>query len=104
MGFMRIFGVPGVILGGLGVDRFGARRVISLSFFGTAAFIILFTQLEFGILVYPVLFIIGVFMAIQVPAGNPYIAQLVPVRHRGMIYSVYFTINVGWSAVAPFDY
>lgn len=101
LGLMRILGIIGGPIGGVIVDRLGSRRVISLSFFGQAACILLLLQVQVGGALYLLLALIGFFFALQIPSGNAYLAKLVPERRRGTAYALFFTANVAWAASAP---
>jgi len=101
LGLMRILGIIGGPLGGLLVDRLSSKRILSLSFFGQAACILLLLQVQVGEALYILLALIGLFFAIQIPAGNAYLAKLVPERKRGTAYALFFTANVAWAALVP---
>jgi len=101
LGLMRILGVIGGPLGGVMVDRLGSKRILSLSFFGQAACILLLLQVQVGEALYILLALIGLFFAIQIPAGNAYLAKLVPERKRGTAYALFFTASVAWAALVP---
>ncbi len=101
LGLMRILGVIGGPVGGAMVDKLGSKRVLSLSFFGQAACILILIQLDLGGALYILLALIGFFFAIQIPAGNAYLAKLVPERRRGTAYAFFFTANVAWAAIVP---
>ncbi|MEM2883693.1 MAG: MFS transporter [Nitrososphaerales archaeon] len=101
LGLMRILGVIGGPIGGLIVDRLGSKRIVSVSFFGQAACILLLLQVDLGGALYMLLALMGFFFAIQIPAGNAYLAKLVPERRRGTAYAIFFTANVAWAALVP---
>ncbi|MEM3510735.1 MAG: MFS transporter [Nitrososphaerales archaeon] len=101
LGLMRILGVIGGPIGGLIVDKLGSKRIVSLSFLGQAACILLLLQVELGEKLYLLLALMGLFFAIQIPAGNAYLAKLVPERRRGTAYAIFFTANVAWAALVP---
>jgi len=101
LGLMRILGVIGGPIGGAMVDKIGSKRVLSLSFFGQAACILLLLQLQLGWALYIILALIGFFFAIEIPSGNAYLAKLVPERRRGTAYALFFTATVAWAALVP---
>lgn len=102
LGLMRILGVIGGPIGGLLVDKLGSKRIVSIGFFGQAVCILLLLlQAEVGGALYVLLALMGFFFAIQIPAGNAYLAKLVPERRRSTAYAIFFTANVAWAAFVP---
>ncbi len=101
LGLMRFFGVIGGPIGGLGIDRFGAKKIMMLGFIGQSILIFFFTQVNVDYGMYLILALLGLFVSIQLPASNIYLAHLFPVKHRGKAFALYFTISISWISVVP---
>jgi MFS family permease len=101
LGVMQISGVISAPLGGLVSDKIGRKWVIIIGLLALGSLIYLFTHLTLGFAMYVILFFMGFFIFLQVPALHAYIADITPTQHRSLFYSIFLTLSSIFEGLTP---
>ncbi|MFQ6123862.1 MAG: MFS transporter [Candidatus Heimdallarchaeota archaeon] len=101
LSMLTLIGLPGTILGGLGGDKYGEKRVLKYAYTLAVLGLILLLLLRSPILIPLIIFILAIGQNAAMPNINSLTAKIVPLRARGKAYGLTFLFPIMLGSVAP---
>ena len=101
LSMLTLIGLPGTILGGLGGDKYGEKRVLKSAYTLATLGLILLLLLRSPILLPLIIFILAIGQNAAMPNINSLTAKIVPLRTRGKAYGLTFMFPIMLGSVAP---
>jgi len=101
LSMLTLIGLPGTILGGLGGDKYGEKRVLKYAYTLSMLGLILLIFLRSPILLPLIIFTLAIGQNAAMPNINSLTAKIVPLRSRGKAYGLIFFFPIMLGSVAP---
>ena len=101
LSMLTLIGLPGTILGGLGGDKYGEKRVLKYAYILAMLGLILLLLLRSPILLPLIIFILAIGQNAAMPNISSLTAKIVPFRARGKAYGLTFLFPIMLGSVAP---
>ncbi len=100
LSMLTLIGLPGTILGGLGGDKYGEKRVLISAYTLALLGLILLLLLRSPIFLPLIIFILAIGQNAAMPNINSLTAKIVPLRTRGKAYGLIFLFPITLGSVA----
>ena len=101
LSMLSLLGLPGTILGGLGGDKYGEKRVLISGYTMATLGLILLLLLRNPIFLPLIFLILALGQNAAMPTINSLTAKIIPLRARGKAYGLTFLFPIVLGSVAP---
>jgi sugar phosphate permease len=101
LSLLTLIGLPGTLLGGIGGDRYGEKRILILAYMCATLGLTLVYLVQNPLLIPLALLVLAIGSNAAMPSINSLTAKVVPLKARGKAYGLTFLFPVAIGAIAP---